>query len=76
MSKSEPRRIIVAGLNDTDATPITMSVKRFQEVSGLGHTTVYHLIKTGALRSVKIMGKRLIVVESYHRLVREAEAAE
>ena len=62
----------------TDADPITATVNQFSVLSGLGRTSIYELINSGALRSVRIMGRRLIVVESYRELVRQAgaEAAE
>jgi len=60
----------------TDSDPITATMSQFAALSGLGRTSIYELIKSGALRSVRIMGRRLIVVESYRELVRQAEAAE
>jgi len=54
--------------------PITATVNQFAALSGLGRTSIYELIGSGALRSVRIMGRRLIVVESYRELVRQAEA--
>ena len=56
--------------------PITATVEQFAALSGLGRTSIYELINSGALRSVRIMGRRLIVVESYRELVRQAEATE
>lgn len=56
--------------------PITATVERFCELSGLGKTSAKELIRAGALRSVKIMGRRLIIMESYRELVRQAELAE
>ena len=57
-----------------DGDPITATVDQFSALSGLGRTSIYELINSGALRSVRIMGRRLIVVESYRELVRQAEA--
>lgn len=74
--RPEMQRVIVAGLNDSGMAPITITVKRFTEISGICRSTTYEMIKSGALRSVRIMGKRLIVVESYHRLVQQSESAE
>lgn len=57
----------------TDGDPITATVEQFSALSGLGRTSIYELINSGALRSVRIMGRRLIVVESYRELVERAE---
>jgi excisionase family DNA binding protein len=48
---------------------ITASVKEFQATTGLGHTTVYELIKRGDIESIKIGRKRLIILNSYLRLI-------
>lgn len=45
--------------------PLTATVEQFKRISGLGKTSIYELIKAGDLRSVRICGRRLIVVDSY-----------
>jgi hypothetical protein len=52
--------------------PITANVRAFCAMSGLGKTKVTEMIADGTLDSVLIGGRRLILVESYRRLVRAA----
>ncbi len=48
---------------------MTATVARFGEISGLGKTSIYELIKTGEVKSVRILGRRLIVLDSYRDLI-------
>lgn len=73
--RPDVRRVVVANL-DTEIAPITITVKRFCVLSGLSRSTAWEMIRSGALRSVKIMGTRLIIVESYRKMVQQAESAE
>jgi excisionase family DNA binding protein len=52
-------------------SPITAPVAEFRVLSGLSRDTIYKLIKSGELRSIKIGRRRLIVIESYHALIIE-----
>jgi hypothetical protein len=57
--------------------PITATVEQFRAVSGLGKTSIYELIKAGDIRSVRICGRRLIVLSSWYALLdRSQETAE
>jgi len=57
--------------------PLTATVEQFKRISGLGKTSIYELIKAGDLRSVRICGRRLIVLSSYNDLLdRSRETAE
>jgi excisionase family DNA binding protein len=53
-----------------------MTVGEVKEASRLGITTIYKLIKSGELRSVRILGRRLVLVTSYLDLIHRREAAE
>jgi excisionase family DNA binding protein len=44
---------------------ITASVKMLSQMSSLSRSKIYELIKAGALRTVKLGRRRLILVESY-----------
>jgi excisionase family DNA binding protein len=44
---------------------ITASVKTFSQISSLSRDKIYELIRAGALRTVKLGTRRLILVESY-----------
>jgi excisionase family DNA binding protein len=58
----------------TDA--ITAPVDKFCGLSGLGKNTVYQMIGDGRLASIKIGRRRLVVVDSYRRLIQEEQAAQ
>ena len=53
---------------------ITTPVDAFCVLSGLGRTTVYELFKSGDLASVKIGKRRLVIIESYRRLIERQRA--
>jgi excisionase family DNA binding protein len=58
----------------TDA--ITAPVDKFCVLSGLGKNTIYQMIRDGRLTSIKIGRRRLIVLDSYRRLIREEQAGQ
>jgi excisionase family DNA binding protein len=49
--------------------PITVTVKTAREITGLGNTTIYDLIKQGKLETCKVGRRRLIVFKSLESLV-------
>jgi excisionase family DNA binding protein len=62
-------------MSDSQTTlPITATVAQFTRLSGIGRSIVYELIADGKLRSVKLGGIRLIIVESYLEYIRRLEA--
>jgi hypothetical protein len=54
---------------------ITLPTDEFCRVTGLGKTTVGHLIKDNILKTVAIGNRRLIVVESYRKLIADKQNA-
>lgn len=52
--------------------PITCSVKDAARAIGIGHVTLYKLINAGKLDTVKVGKRRLIKVDSIHKLVEAA----
>jgi predicted DNA-binding transcriptional regulator AlpA len=50
---------------------ITATVRQFSELPGLGKTTIFEMIRAGALPSAMICGGRLIDVEAYREMVKE-----
>jgi hypothetical protein len=52
--------------------PITVTVKRAREISGLGATTLWALIKSGRLRTVRVAGidRTLVLFGSLQELLR------
>jgi len=48
---------------------ITAPIPEFCILSGLGRTKVYALIGTGELESIAVGKRRLIIIDSYRRLI-------
>jgi excisionase family DNA binding protein len=48
---------------------ITAPVNEFCVLSGLGRTKVYDMLDKGDIKSIKVGKRRLIVVDSYHKLI-------
>lgn len=57
-------------------TQITATVEQFRSISGLGRSTIYELIKSGDIRSVRVLGRRLIIVDSYREFLARLETAD
>jgi hypothetical protein len=49
---------------------ITAPPREFMRISGLGETTTYEMINDGRLESIKVGKRRLIVLDSYYRLIK------
>lgn len=62
-------------MNIIPTDPITAPVREFCRLSGLGHTSVYDLIRRGELESITVGRRRLIILASYHRLIERRRAA-
>ena len=54
---------------------ITASIGEFCILSGLGRTKIYELLGSGELDSILIGKRRLVIVESYRRLIERQRAA-
>jgi excisionase family DNA binding protein len=52
--------------------PITVTIRTAREISGLGNTTIWALIKAGKLESVLVGRRRLITYRSLERLLSPA----
>jgi len=48
---------------------ITASIVNFCEMSDLGRSKVYELLDAGDLDSIKVGKRRLIILDSYHKLI-------
>jgi hypothetical protein len=57
------------------ADRITASIGEFCILSGLGRTKIYELLGAGELDSILIGKRRLVIVESYRRLIERQRAA-
>jgi excisionase family DNA binding protein len=58
----------------TRPKPISVTVKTAREITGLGNTTIYELIKQGKLKTVAVGRRRLIIYTSLESLI-DAENA-
>lgn len=54
---------------------ITAPIGEFCKLAGIGRSLVYEMISDGRLDSILIGKRRLVVIESYHRLVERQRAA-
>jgi excisionase family DNA binding protein len=57
-------------LSKTGLHPLAVTVKEASELTRLGVTSLYLLIKEGRLQSIKIGTKRLILISSIEALLR------
>jgi hypothetical protein len=55
---------------------ITATIPRFRELSGIGRSKIYAMLDAGELESVHVGARRLIIVDSYRRLLTRLQAAE
>jgi len=55
---------------------ITCTIQEFGRVSGIGRSRIYELLDAGELESVYIGSRRLIVIDSYRRLIERQRAAQ
>jgi excisionase family DNA binding protein len=55
---------------------ITATIAEFCRMTGIGRSSVYELISEGAIASITMGRRRLIVIESYRALVARKQAAE
>ena len=62
-------------MDSTSDRIITAPIGEFCVLSGLGRTRVYELIGTGDLDSITIGKRRLVIIESYRRLIERQRAA-
>jgi hypothetical protein len=53
---------------------ITATIPDFRRISGIGRTRIYELLDAREIESIHIGTRRLILVESYRRLVERLRA--
>ena len=53
---------------------ITATIGSFCDISDIGRSKVYELLDAGDLESIKIGKRRLIVIDSYRRLIERQRA--
>jgi hypothetical protein len=52
-----------------DLEPITATIPEFRRLSGIGRSKIYELLDAGELESIHLGARRLILVDSYRRLI-------
>ena len=57
-------------------TLITTTIVNFCRVTGIGRSKTYELLASGDLASFKIGKRRLVIMESYRRLIERQRAGE
>jgi hypothetical protein len=57
-----------------NSEPITATIRQFGQISGIGRSKIYELLDAGELESIHLGARRLIVVDSYRRLVARLQA--
>jgi hypothetical protein len=55
---------------------ITATIPEFRRLSGIGRSRIYELLDGGELESIHLGARRLIVIDSYRRLLTKLQAAE
>jgi hypothetical protein len=55
---------------------ITATIPEFRRLSGIGRSRIYELLNAGELESIHLGARRLIVIDSYRRLLTKLQAAE
>jgi len=48
---------------------ISATIPEFRRLSGIGRSRIYELLKAGELESIHIGSRRLILIDSYRRLI-------
>jgi hypothetical protein len=54
---------------------ITATIPEFRRLSGIGRSRIYELLDAGELESIHLGARRLIVIDSYRRLLARLQAA-
>ncbi len=54
---------------DTHEKPLTVTIRRTRELTGLGNTKVWELIKQNKLKTVAVGRRRLVVYSSIEDLL-------
>jgi excisionase family DNA binding protein len=54
---------------------ITATIPEFRRLTGISRSRIYELLDAGEIESVHIGARRLIIVESYRRLIERQRTA-
>jgi len=56
--------------------PITATIRRFCELTGISRSKLYQMLDAGEIASVHIGSRRLILIDSYRRLLVRLQTAQ
>jgi len=59
-------------MNNSSHDLITATIPEFCRVSGLGRSMTYEMLADGRIKSIRVGKRRLIVLDSYRRMIEEA----
>ncbi len=54
---------------------ITATIPEFRRLTGISRSRTYELLEAGEIESIHIGSRRLILMESFHRLIERRRAA-
>ena len=60
----------------TDTEIITATIPEFRRLSGISRSRIYELLDRGEIESVHIGARRLIIIDSYRRLIKRRLAGD
>jgi len=60
----------------TDTEIITATIPEFRRLSGISRSRIYELLDRGEIESVHIGARRVIIIDSYRRLIERRRAAD
>jgi hypothetical protein len=63
-------------MTSPDIDIITATIPRFREISGISRSRIYELLDAGELESVHVGARRLILIDSYRRMLARLRAAQ
>lgn len=69
-----PSHIRADGRLCGNTVPITATIKKFVELSGVGRSKTYELLADHSLESIYVGGRRLILIDSYLALIERQRA--
>jgi hypothetical protein len=62
-------------MNPDTADRITATIPEFRRLSGIGRSRIYELLDAGEIESIYLGTRRLILIDSYRRLIERRRAA-
>lgn len=67
--------LVLMDMNPDTADRITATIPEFRRLSGIGRSRIYELLDAGEIESIYLGTRRLILIDSYRRLIERRRAA-